>query len=278
MSTATAASATRVAGMMTFLVNTGVKPVTYPDQQLAEGSRQIGEYVERTVDIEDARPRRNEFTLDAQGFALDDHRSRVTDFFDAAQIREVYYAECEAIVRQATGAEKVVIFDHTYRVEDPDKRKALDLRAPVLTVHNDYTDWSAPKRVRDLLPADEAETRLGRRYEFINVWRPIVGPVETVPLVLCDARTMEQRDLVAADHIYDGGRRGETYRVAYGAGQRWYYFSRMTPEEIVLIKCFDSATDGRARYSAHGAAKLQVPRPAHAMPRESIEVRTIAFL
>ena len=113
---------------------------------------------------------------------------------------------------------------------------------------------------------------------FINVWRPIVGPVESTPLVLCDASTMQPKDLVAADHIYDGGRRGETYRVAYHPDQRWVYFSRMRTDEVVLIKCFDSATDGRAKYSAHGAAHLDTPRPPNAAPRESIEVRTIAFL
>jgi hypothetical protein len=187
------------------------------------------------------------------------------------------YAEVDTVVRQATGAAKVLIFDHTYRVEDLAKRKALNLRAPVISVHNDYTDWSAPKRVRDLLPAAEAEERLRGRYMFVNVWRPIVGPVESAPLVLCDASSLEPCDVIAADHVYDAGRRGETYRIAYNPGQRWYYFPRMRTDEVVLIKCFDSRTDVRARYSAHGAARLITPPPPGAVPRESVEIRTIAF-
>jgi hypothetical protein len=131
--------------------------------------------------------------------------------------------------------------------------------------------------VRDLLPSAEAEARLARRYVFVNVWRPLLGPVESTPLALCDARTLEPPDVIAADHIYDAGRRGETYRVAYNPGQKWFYFPRMGPDEVVLIKCFDSMTDGRARFSAHGAARLHSPATAGASPRESIEIRTVAF-
>lgn len=275
---ATRATASSVQGTLTFLINTGEKPVTYPDQQTQAGSRTVGEYEDRSVALHNGRLVRDELDLDRQGFVLLDHRSSARDFYDEAELKSVYYPECEALVREATGAQKVIIFDHTIRIEDVGKRKALNVRAPVPSVHNDYTDWSAPKRVRDLLPPEEAEERLQRRYLFINVWRPILGPVESAPLVLCDARSMAQRDLIAADHIYDAGRRGETYRVAFNESQQWYYFPRMGTDEIVLIKCFDSATDGRARYSAHGAARLSTPVPAGAPPRESIEIRTIAFL
>jgi hypothetical protein len=264
-------------GVMTFLVDTGEKPVTYPDRQTESGARSVGAYEERTVALHDARKSPEGLSLDKQGFVLVEHRSAVSDFFNEDVIRSTGFAEVNALVREVTGASKVLIFDHTYRIEDLAKRKALKLRAPVLSVHNDYTDWSAPKRVRDLLPPQEAEARLQRRYLFVNVWRPIVGPVESAPLVLCDAGTLHPRDVIAADHIYDAGRRGETYRIAYNPAQKWYYFPRMRTDEVVLIKCFDSARDGRARFSGHGAARLTTPPPVGTVPRESIEIRTIAF-
>ena len=273
MSTGTVQS---VEGTLTFVVDTGEKPVTYPDQQLDSGARNVGTYEERTVPLHDGRS--VDLTLDDNGFLLMQHRSAVKDFFDEQALRTVGYAEVDALVRQATGARKVVIFDHTYRVDELARRKALAVRAPVSSVHNDYTDWSAPKRVRDLLPAEEAEARLRSRYVFVNVWRPLVGPVESAPLVLCDAGTLEVRDVIAADHVYDAGRRGETYRIAYHPAQKWYYFPRMRTDEVVLIKCFDSRTDVPARWSAHGAARLTAPPPPGAPPRESVEIRTVAFL
>jgi hypothetical protein len=262
---------------LTFVVDTGEKPVTYADQQLEIGARMTGTYEDRDVALHDGRIVRGELSMDRQGFLLADHRSAVADFFDEAQLRAVGYPEVEALVREHTGAREVLIFDHTYRVEDLTKRRALNLRAPVPSVHNDYTDWSAPKRVRDLLPPALAEARLARRYIFVNVWRPLVGPVESTPLALCDASSLDPRDVLAADHVYDAGRRGETYRVVFNPGQRWFYFPRMVRDEVVLIKCFDSETDGRARFSAHGAARLHQPPPAGAPPRESIEIRTVAF-
>ena len=272
------ASATRsIEGIVTFAVDTGVKPVTYPERQTDTGSVVVGQYEDRPIKIHDARAIRNQLSLDAQGFTLIDEPTAMRDYFDDAEVRATCYAEVDATVKRYTGVKKVVIFDHTIRVEHLEKRKLLKARAPVLSVHNDYTDWSAPKRVQDLLPEAEAAERLARRFIFINVWRPIRGPIQTAPLVLCDARTMTSRDLIAADHIYDSGRRGETYRVAHSPTQHWYYFSDMRPGEAVLIKCFDSAADGRAKFSGHGAARLTSPAPAGAVPRESIEIRTIGF-
>jgi hypothetical protein len=273
-----ARTSTTVQGTMNFLVDTGEKPVTYPDQQLPSGARMTGTYEDRLVTINDGRAIRDRLSLDKEGFLLLDNPSRVKNFYDEDELKTVGYPEVDALLRQLTGAKKVVIFDHTIRVEDLGKRKELNVRAPVPSVHNDYTDWSAPKRVRDLLTADEAEERLKGRYMFLNVWRPLHGPVESYPLVLCDALSMGPRDFVAADHIYDNGRRGETYRMAFNPSQQWYYFSRMQTDEVVIIKCFDSMTDGRARYSGHGAARLTTPPPAGAKPRESIEIRTVVFL
>ena len=77
-------------------------------------------------------------------------------------------------------------------------------------------------------------------------------------------------DLIYPDRI------GEIQSLRFDAGHRWLYFPEMEPSEVLLLKCFDSATDGRARFTAHTA--FDDPNtPADVEARESIEVRTLAF-
>jgi hypothetical protein len=128
--------------------------------------------------------------------------------------------------------------------------------------------------VRDLMGA-EADDLLTRRFAVVNVWRPIVGPVEEKPLALCDARSVATGDWIATDLLYPD-RTGEIYYVAHNPAQRWFYFPKIQREVAVLIKCYDSATDGRARFSPH-TAFADPNSPASARPRESIELRTLAF-
>jgi hypothetical protein len=198
------------------------------------------------------------------------------DFYDPDELRRVYYPEAERLVGQATGASRVVVFDHTIRrrVWGAEDRSPGTPRQPVTRVHNDYTDDSAPQRVRDLM-GGEAEALLRRRYAFVNVWRPIRGPLRDSPLALCDARSVDPADLVASDLVYRD-RKGETYAVLYNPAHRWFYVPDMQPDEALLLKCFDSARDGRARLSPHGAF-VDPTAPADVLPRESIELRAIAF-
>ena len=137
--------------------------------------------VSHRVPIHDARPVADRVSLDANGFALVNHRSTVRDFFDDEEVRRVYYPEVERVVKQATGAYRVHIFDHTTRRRVPDAQDRSDApRQPVQRVHIDHTARSGPQRVRDLLP-DEADELLKGRVQVINLWRPIKGPVHAAP-------------------------------------------------------------------------------------------------
>ena len=264
---------------LTFAVSSDEKPATFPAEPDPEtgAARYTGVLQNKRINLNNGRKVLGNLSLDNQGFKFINHQSNMTNFFDESKISEVYYPECIDLVKKFTGVNKVSIFDHTIRIENPTKRNTdTTFRAPVHGVHNDYTDWSAPKRVREILSHDEAEDRLQQRFVMINVWRPLIEPVLSWPLALCDAQSLEANDLIAADHIYPD-RRGETYRTAYNVEQNWYYFPEMKMDEVVLIKCFDSETDGRARFSAHGAANLTKSPPRGSKPRESIEVRTIGF-
>ena len=129
--------------------------------------------------------------------------------------------------------------------------------------------------MRDLFPAEEAAQKLERRFAIINLWRPIAGPVLTAPLALADAQSVAPNDLIAADLVYPD-RTGEIYEVGHSEDQRWFYFPEMEREEALLIKGYDSLTDGTARFTPHTAFDALKPIPG-APPRESIEVRTLVF-
>ena len=153
-------------------------------------------------------------------------------------------------------------------------RAELKIREVVPRVHNDYTEWSGPQRVRDLLP-DEAEALLRRRFAIIQVWRPIRHPVESFPLAICDARTVSTDNLIVSERRYPN-RVGQTYAITYNPNNKWFWFPRMRREEAIVFKVYDSLKDGRARWTAHTAFD-DPTSPPNARPRESIEIRTLAF-
>jgi hypothetical protein len=257
---------------ISYVVDTGVKPVTFTSGHMYRERK--GTYMEHTVTIRDGRPLIDRFSLDREGFRFVRHDTRVKDFFDEAELRAVYYPEMVELVKRETGCARVVVFDHTLRSGDHETRETRKIREPVKSVHNDYTEWSGPQRVRDIMKG-EAEELLKRRMLVVQVWRPINKPVETAPLAICDAQSMEPKDLVAAERNFPD-RKGEIYQIAYNPKHRWYWFPKMRRDEALVFKCYDSLKDGRARFTAHTAFD-NPDAPADAPPRESIEIRTLAF-
>lgn len=262
-----------VIGELNYLLDTGERPVSYAYS--APGVTPYERQVSPTaVHVHNARLLKPAATLDVQGFQKVDHRSAVADLLDEAQVVEHYYPETEALLKTVTGASKVVIFDHTIRIQEPG-REARGLREPVRYVHNDQTERSAQRRVFDHLPAEEAEQRIHQRFAIINVWRPIGAPVQRMPLALCDARSMGADDLVASDLVYRD-KVGETYSVKANPAHRWFYYPGLKTDEVLLLKIHDSRTEGVARLSAHTAFE-DPETPPDAPPRRSIELRALVF-
>jgi hypothetical protein len=268
-------TADQVEASLNYLAEMAEKPVNYMYQPPAGTPARTGRAIKHTMAIRNGRTTPGQFSLDTHGFVLRHHETAVANFYDADQVRSAYYPEVERLVREATGAAKVLVFDHNVRCAPMAKRRENGALEPVRFAHNDYTPRSGPQRVRDLLPADEAEARLKNRFAVINVWRPIRGPVEEAPLAVCDARSIARRDFIATDLKYRD-RTGEVYSLAFNPGHRWFYFPKMRRDEALLIKCFDSADDGRALFTAHTAFD-DPTSPPDAAPRESIETRTLAF-
>jgi hypothetical protein len=272
----TADQPAEVRAVLNYTRDIGVKPRNYTFDPPAGVLRSSGEVDSRTVTIRNARGFRD-LTLDVSGFETIWHRSALTDwesFQNSERVKAIDYPEVEAALKSHTGADKVVIFDHTLRDSTVELGGAA-LREPVRRVHDDQTFDSAPRRVARHLAPDEAAWRLQRRFAIVNFWRPVEVPVLRTPLAICDARSIESRDLIPSDLVYPDWL-GETYAIAFNPHHRWYWYPEQTPTEATLLKVYDSAKDGRARMTAHTA--FDDPTSAQdAPPRRSIEIRSILF-
>ena len=231
-----------------------------------------GQYRWHEVDIADARGR--DLSLDRQGFMLMPHNSAVADFSDDAALADIYEPEINRLLRAVTGARRVHVFDHTRRAASDNLRRNRTMREPSLVIHNDYTSWSAEKRLAEMLP-HEAASLSAQRFAIVNVWRSIAGTVETMPLAFCDSTTLADGDIVEVTR-QARDRTGQIQMAYYNPAHCWGYFPHMTPDEVALIKTYDSAVDGRNRFTIHTAFADPASAP-DAPPRQSIESRAFLF-
>jgi hypothetical protein len=259
----------------------------------------------------DAQPGTFGNDIDVSGFAAYHFPAAEKTFTDDTAVRTGYYDEVKALLRAKLPGKisHIEIFDHTIRRHDP-----TSPRQPVQQVHVDQTPAAAEARVRRhiKLPPAEVDALLKRRYQLINVWRPISHPATDFPLAVIDWRTTQPSDLVPVDLLYplhhrangdddDRGKealpdrtrdvsstegyevKGETYAVLPREGHKFYYVKDMTPEEALLIKCFDSWGEGKpqgrkgvAEWTPH-TAFVDPATPEGTKGRESIEVRCLVF-
>jgi hypothetical protein len=235
---------------------------------------------EKTIPLADIRNTEDNFTLERDAFQALQHIPTKTTYstFDSdTSVQEIYYPEVESLLLSTIpGAHKIILFDHTIR-----RQKDGAPRQPVTRAHVDQTPNAAASRVRLHVPDPaEAEKLLQGRYRIVNVWRPLTGPVQSAPLAFASATSVDGADLVAIQHRYPD-RVGETMGVQFNEGQRWYYWSGMTVDERLLLKCSDS----EALRESGGGIGQWVPHtafwdsrtPAGAKGRESIEVRALVF-
>jgi len=261
--------------LINYLADTTETPESYGGVSQSEADRKRkGNYQEHRMPIYNGRLIVKQLSLDREGFILVNHETKMKNFYDEDEVRAVYYKETEELVKQTSGAKRVLVFDHTLRSADMATREAKQISGPVRNAHNDYTDWSGPQRVRDLLP-DEAEELLKHRFAVVQTWRAINKPVEREPLAIADARSIGTKEMIPSARIYPN-RRGEVCHSRFNPEHRWYYFPNMKRNEAMVFKTFDSMKDGRARWTAHCAFD-DPTSPADAPPRESIEMRTLAF-
>ncbi|KAI0051571.1 hypothetical protein FA95DRAFT_1554389 [Auriscalpium vulgare] len=235
-------------------------------------------HIKHPVSIENLRGRESEASLDTTGFQFFHSPPQHKAFTNDEEIEREYYPESIELIKQLTGASRVVLFDHTIRRRRPGEiDDTPQKRQPVAGVHVDQTSASAIARVHRHLPPADADALLRRRFQIINLWRPISHIAEDWPLALCDFRSVDRkRDLVPLTLKYPD-RDGETFAVKFSEEHRWKYVKGLTPDEGVLIKCYDSVEDGSvAVLTPHTAFEDPTSDPA-APKRESIELRALVF-
>jgi len=216
------------------------------------------------------------FTVDTAGFQIIQHESllNIEDFADEAKIKREYYAEVEQLLKDVTGATKIIFFDYTLRRRKHDAPEDFNPqnRGPGLRVHVDQTPKSGRDHIFQHGGAD-AERLNKNRIQIINVWRPL-RVVQDAPLAYCDFRTVEAQDLVPVAML-GGPYDGEVYHLRANQAQKWYFYKDQTPSDVVLLKCYESEPgEGRAMVTPHSA--FVDPAVPYGVPaRESIEVRAL---
>lgn len=238
--------------------------------------------IEQAVEVEDARlltdRMAQKYELDTSDTILLEHQTQVSNFFDDHQLKQVYEAELTSLLLSTTAANRVHFFDHTVRASDPARREIQQSREPSTLVHNDYTANSGFQCLHEQLPQEVGDLSKNR-FQIINLWRPLVDPVESFPLAFCHSNSIAEADLVdterrSPNHI------GELSLVTYNQAHRWYYFPNMHPGEVLLFKTFDSLAKGRRGCGVHTAINVMTTNNNHSgvkKPRESIESRAFLF-
>ncbi|KAF2150537.1 methyltransferase [Myriangium duriaei CBS 260.36] len=255
-------------------------------------------------EVSNMRGHESSFHTDTSGFAVYHSPAKEKTFTSDPTVRDEYYGEIESVLRsKLPGISKVVIFDHTIR-----RRVKDSPRQPVQQVHVDQTPGAAEVRVRRHLPAEEVDALLKKRYQIINVWRPIENVATDFPLAVVDWRSTTPEDFVPVNLMYpvrqagdDGDDRGkevlatgdpqaldgyevkgETFAVKPSEAHRFWYMKDMTPDEVMFIKCFDSRSktmtgSGEVAHCTPHTAFVDPETPAEAKGRQSIEVRCLVF-
>lgn len=273
--TSTNLTSANISAQFNYVVDNGRPPVRYIDWPEMAHLAVEPVYQQHEMPVRNGRPLRNTFHIDTHGFVFVDHATQVRDFADEAQRTRVYDAEVQALIKKHTGATDVVVFDHTLRVSDEPGQQAINARPTVKGMHNDYTEASAPRRLREIVGDAEAERRFKKRWAIVQVWRPIRGKVLMDPLGICDGRSIPQKGFIRVERRYQD-RTGEVYHIAYNPSHVWFHFPQMERNEALVFKVFDSDTTQLSRFTAHSAFD-DPATPANAPARESIETRTFAF-
>ncbi|KAF2475059.1 uncharacterized protein BDR25DRAFT_384605 [Lindgomyces ingoldianus] len=237
------------------------------------------------VVVRDVSGEEDKYRLDSHGFEFVRHESKEKGFEDDDAIISLYYRECEQIYKSATGATSVHIFGHLVR-RGPTHWHSLGTgnatkKGPLHRVHIDQSYHGAELILRKHLPDEEVKTRMKHRWQIINLWRP-VSTIFKDPLGVAAAHSIPESDLVSAEVVYTKQppplNRNETWTILPSDKHEWFFKNEQGPEDVLLIKCFDSSeVEGMVRRAPHCAFKDPEREGEEWADRQSIEVRALVF-
>jgi hypothetical protein len=258
--------------------------------QVLRDARRIGEY------HPGLSPNSPE-SMDRLGVSLAHLESKCANFYDSVEVERVFYPEIEKLLLDFfPGSTDALVYNHDVfdkdytgdRTEDQDKKNPGVNASYANLVHNDLNDNSGRVRCRELLTKNlrnfgrtqryteaEADAKMSRRFMSINLAKPM-ETVEQFPFVLCAWPSFADQPYINHYRIYDD-RVGETTRFTYRPDHEWYWLPQQKPNEVSMLKCYDSVTDGSvSRWSFHTAC-VDPTAPANARCRKNVVVRSFVF-
>ncbi|KAI1007487.1 hypothetical protein K3495_g742 [Podosphaera aphanis] len=245
-----------------------------------------------TVAVTDIRPATEKYSFETHGFELvtiDGPVGTRLDFDDPAQVIQVYFPAVASIIQRRLGAERVQVFDHTNRANPNPSCKVrkrhekfpistggfYEYKQPSTIVHVDTTPRQTRELIQKMNPPEEAKELLQRRYQYVNIWKPLHGPVLEWPLAVCDPGTVDKSDYIARDFV-EVDSYMETYHLYQRPSHKWYYVSSQSEQEAWVFLQSDSAPNAM-RGVPHCSILVPQESKTHSLPRESIEVRALVF-
>ncbi|KAM3419401.1 hypothetical protein BST61_g5330 [Cercospora zeina] len=251
----------------------------------------------REMTIIDMRGSENTFKLDIHGF--EPVRRPVPSHWlqDENETKTSYYNDCVDLVKESTGASVVYPLSHvTGRGKVKPEQTASEEQSvnglpppnPSHWAHVDVSYDGAPLRVAGSHP-DIYEQLAGKRWAWIGIWRP-TATVTRSPFAMCDARSVPESDLREVMAEFRNANNGtdrqvlseEKLKDGYGVWEvlppttqehKWYYWSEMEHDEVLMMKMFDTKEQGVSRYCVHTAFRKP---DDYGPPRQSIQLRMIA--
>lgn len=258
-----------------------------------------GTYSDHDVVVRDGSPIRDHFTLDTHGFMIAKLPTAVTDFHDKASVDALYEREVENNIRQLTGADKVVARGWMIRTSADLSQRAEEkvegythsggIQPVAGEAHVDLNVETARRMAEATYKKHFPDGPGFKRYLVTSYWRTFSPPPQDVPLALCDGRSSygceeKSNTLFIVDQFPEGDAltapvEGEDKLMAatipsFDPAMRWWYFSGMQADDVLLFKFQDSDHD-RTWRCPHSA--FFDPSFPDANIRESIECRSVAF-
>jgi len=256
-----------------------------------------GTYRPYPVRVNDARPIADQFTLDRNGFVLAESPSKVIDFLDKDEVEHKYPEEARAAVQTITGADRVALRGWMVRtsagiapVEKPAGYQHYGgIQPPAGEAHVDFLPETAEAMAKATYKEEFPDAAPYSRFIISSLWRCFSPPPQDWPLALCDGRSVGSDEgtpntLVVVDEIPDfdtmvgewpADKLGPSAAIFhFNPRHRWWYFSGMNRDEVILLKFHDS--DRSVAWRVPHTAFFD-PSFANARHRQSIEVRSIAY-
>ena len=244
-----------------------------------------GVYAPYPVTIRNARLT-GPFTLDEHGFCLAQHHTAIGDWDHQYGPDSAYAPEVAEVAKELTGADLVIPLGGMLR---DSAATSPTVQPPAAEAHVDFTERCAERRAAALYRKAHPEGSGYRRFIGFSLWRALSAPPQDMPLALCEGRSVRDdegthntkvdvTEIPTGDALYAPIAGEEDMLAAtifhFSPAHRWWYFPDLQPEEVILIKLYDS-DHSKAWRCPHTAFRDTTRPDAH--PRRSMEFRAMAY-